>query len=246
MKSEWNPAADPTSHLSRYLAFFQQPGINPQALREEVVKKFENPDMNLRDADELLERETTERLHKAHEALAHKLDRNSTQGAVGRPTPPGLYANAFYRSHDGELHRSKPMVLGDKVGVVSYEEPDQLRRGIPFGPLVPNLNHLFGKFNGGLSQGDLTNFMAGITPPVHKSNVMGRFYADVMRMRQEAKAQHVNVGTIGHVEPGLSVLTSAVRRVIGHDPGTDKFQVVDFEVHPDGTTYMIRGVAPRG
>lgn len=97
MSKEFDPINDPNSHLSRYLAFFQLPGINPDCIREEVVRKFENPSLNLREADVLLREETVGRVEKAVKGVGEKMARNGVSGAhplkypesslYGKPAP---------------------------------------------------------------------------------------------------------------------------------------------------------------
>lgn len=76
---------NPDSHYNRYLAFFRQPHIRPEAMRQEVANQFLNPDLMLLDADRLLEDETNGRVRKHFETTADKLTRNGMSGAIVRP-----------------------------------------------------------------------------------------------------------------------------------------------------------------
>ena len=219
MSKEFDPANDPNSHLSRYLAFFQTPGINPDCIREEVIKKFKNPDMNLLEADKLLEAETTERVKAAFQYNAEKMDRNSTHGALGKPTPPGLYS-------------------GKKIQNASIS-------GMRIPGHFPNVNQLFGRLGGGLSPGDLQRMGIGSVGNELPKTDFRSYMIQQLRERQELKQQltqtPVCVGTIGHLDHGPSHLTTAMNRVrvVGIDPGTDPLAVNVMDVDPS----LLHGAA---
>jgi hypothetical protein len=160
MSKEFDPANDPTSHLSRYLAFFQQPGINPDAMRPEIAKKFENPEMNLLDADRLLAAETVERVQNAVASVGRKMARNGVSGAHPLKYPESsLYG--------------KPA----PVAVTGH---------LPFG--MANVNHLFGKLGGGFSPGDLQRMGIGPVGNEMVKTDFRSYMAQQIEERREIKA----------------------------------------------------------
>lgn len=160
MSKEFDPANDPTSHLSRYLAFFQQPGINPDAMRPEIAKKFENPNMNLLDADRLLAVETVERVQNAVAGVGRKMARNGVSGAHPLKYPESsLYG------------KPAPVVVGGRL-------PGRLS----------NTNKLFGKLGGGFSPADLQNLGIGpVGNEVVKTDFRS-YMAQQIEERRDAKA----------------------------------------------------------
>lgn len=187
MSKDFDPINDPNSHLSRYLAFFQLPGINPDCIRDEVVKKFENPNLNLLEADKLLREETVTRVEQAVKGVGEKMARNGVSGAHSKYPESSLYG------------KSVPVVFGD----------------FPTG--MPSVNKAFGMMGGGFSPGDLRNLGIGpVGNEVIKTDFRS-YMAQQLEERREVKASLT------------SQCVSEAKRVIGHDPGTGKFALMDVD-----------------
>ena len=189
MSKDFDPINDPTSHLSRYLAFFQLPGINPDCVRQEVVAKFENPNLSLLEADTLLREETVGRVEQAVKGVGEKMARNGVSGAHSKYPESSLYG------------KSVPVVFGD----------------FPTG--MPNVNKAFGMMGGGFSPGDLRHMGIG---PVGNEVVKTDFRSYMAQQIEERRSVKLTLSD-------KDMIDVRPHRVIGHDPGTGKFALMDVD-----------------